>query len=217
MRRSRKSESVGEEFKVMETINRLGQPLHVLMVMAIATTGMSIPAIAGTDITSSQESLQLAQASLIGQCRAVKQPLPVFKTANPTSEALRLLAADERVTLASNSVDINGFISISEPIVGFVNAINLKPCNSSTVPPSNQSLCRQIVRPPQGLVIRRAPSITATEVGGIPYLGLVTLTANPATLKRADDRDWVEISAPVRGWVSKGLVTEQKSNLAYCK
>ncbi|HEY9600862.1 MAG TPA: SH3 domain-containing protein [Allocoleopsis sp.] len=207
----------------MKKINCLGQSVHVLAVMAIATTGMSIPAIAGSDIPTSQETLKVAQASLAGQCRAAKLQIPVFRSANTTSEAVRLLAANEQVTLADIAVDANGFISISSPVVGYVQATNLKPCGDSAVtppsnvPPANQNLCRRVARPSQGLAIRREPSTAAVQVGGVRYLGRVTLTTSPATLKRADNRDWVEISSPVRGWVSNGLVTESKSNLVYCQ
>jgi hypothetical protein len=209
----------------MEKINQFGKPVHVLAVMAIAFTGISTPTMASTDLTSSSGSLKLAQASLVGQCRAAKQQIPIYRGSNITSEAIVLLPTDGQVILAENSANANGFISISAPVPGFVQAINLRPCNGgavippNTAPnPSNQSLCRQVVRPPQGLLIRREPRIAAEPpMGGIAYLGRVTITTNPATVKRADNRDWVEISSPVRGWVSNGLVTEPNSNLVYCK
>jgi hypothetical protein len=74
-----------------------------------------------------------------------------------------------------------------------------------------------VVKPPQGLAIRREPSIKGPVVGGVAYLGRVTLTTNPPTTKTADNRDWIEISSPVRGWISSGLVTATTSNLAYCQ
>jgi hypothetical protein len=201
----------------MESLNRFGKPVKVLVAIAIATTGMSIPAIAGSQNTTAKANWQLAQASLSGQCRAVKVPTPIFKASSVTSQALRLLAADEQVTLADNAVTGNGFIGINAPISGFVQAINLKPCSSGTGTPTNKGLCRQVARPPQGLVIRRTPTIGGEAIGGVAYLEKVTLTTNPPTIKRADDRDWVEISAPVKGWVSNGLVSEKNSNLIYCE
>lgn len=201
----------------MKTLNQLGKPINLLAVIAIATTGISTPVKAGTDITHSGGSLKLAQSSLIGQCRATKQQIPIFKTADATSEALRLLAANEQVTLAANTADANGFISISGPTTGFVHAINLKLCGGRSDVPPTKELCRQVVRPAQGLVIRREPSTTATQVGGVAYLARVTLTTNPATNKTVDDRNWVEIASPVKGWVSNGLLTEKDSNLSYCQ
>lgn len=237
----------------MEKMNRLGKPVNLLVALAIATTGIITPAIAGNDITTVQGSLKVAQRALAGQCRSAKVQIPVYKTADTTSEALRLLAPDEQVTLAGNAVKPNGFIGISAPIEGFVQAINLQSCNSSTatvpspstsditVPspspspspsaspttspsPSatpatstNKDLCRQVARPTQGLLIRRGPSVRSALVGKVAYLGKVTLTTNPPTTKRADDRDWVEISLPLRGWVSNSLLTETQSNLAFCE
>lgn len=237
----------------MEKMNRLGKPVNLLAALAIATTGIIAPATAGNDITSFPGSLKVAQRSLAGQCRSARVQIPVYKTADTTSEALRLLAPDEQVTLADNAVKPSGFIGISAPVVGFVQAVNLQSCSSSTttlpspntsaitVPtpspspspsaspttspsPSaspatstNKDLCRQVARPTQGLLIRRGPSIRSALVGKVAYLGKVTLTTNPPTSKRADDRDWVEISLPVKGWVSNSLLTEPQSNLAFCE
>jgi hypothetical protein len=73
-----------------------------------------------------------------------------------------------------------------------------------------------VVRPSQGLVIRQEPTMKSPQVGMVPYLGRVTLVASPPPLRTADERDWVEISAPVRGWISHSLLVETTSNLAYC-
>ena len=241
----------------MEKMNRVGNPVRVLAVMALATAGVTTPSIAGTDITRSEGSLKLAQASLVGQCRAAKVQIPVFRLANTSSEAVRLLAPNEQVTLAGNVVDPKGFISISDPVPGFVLARNLIPCSSTTTGTTSgtttgtttdtttgttndgttgttnggttgtttggttgntvKDRCRQVARPPQGLVIRRQPTSTSARVGGVAYLRRVTLTTNPPTMKAAENRDWVEISAPARGWISNGLDTEQRSNLVYCQ
>ncbi|HEY9821554.1 MAG TPA: SH3 domain-containing protein [Candidatus Sericytochromatia bacterium] len=199
----------------MKKMNQLGKLVSVLAVIAIAFTGMSTPVMAGTDITSSKESLQLAQASLVGQCRAAKLSIPIFRERVATSEALRLLSANQTVTLSDNAVDANGFIGISAPTPGFVHAINLKPCG--TPPPPTGSLCRRVVQPPDGLVIRRDPSSTSPSVGGVAYLGQVTLTTNPPTVRRGENRDWVQISAPASGWVSNGFTSATSSNLAFCQ
>ena len=199
----------------MKKMNQLGKLVSVLAVMAIAFTGMSTPVMAGTDITTSKESLQLAQGSLVGQCRAVKLSIPIFRERVATSEALRLLSANQTVTLSDNAVDANGFIGISAPTPGFVHAINLKPCG--TPPPPTASLCRRVVQPPDGLLIRRDPNTTSPSVGGVAYLGQVTLTTNPPTVRRAENRDWVQISAPASGWVSNGFTSATSSNLAFCQ
>ena len=130
----------------MERMNRWNKSVNVLAVVAIATTGIITPAIAGKNITTSQGSLKLAQRSLAGQCRAAKVQIPVYRSPDTTSEALRLLAPDEQVTLADNSVQPSGFIGISTPIVGFVQAVNLQSCNSSaTVPTPSTGACTSTV------------------------------------------------------------------------
>jgi hypothetical protein len=67
------------------------------------------------------------------------------------------------------------------------------------------------------LVIRREPTTTSARLGRVAYLGRVTLSATPATEKKDEVRNWVEISSPVRGWVSNGLLTEEESNLGFCQ
>lgn len=201
----------------MENMTRLHQSVHILTAIALATTSMSLPAIAVTDMASPQGTVQLAQGSIAGQCRAAKQPIPVFREADATSEALRLLGANEEVTLAGSTVDGSGFINISGPVDGYVHAMNLKNCAGSSTPPGGTSLCRLVARPPQGLLIRREPSASSAQVGSLANLRRVTLTTNPPTIKQADNRNWVEISAPARGWISNGLVTEKLSNLTYCQ
>ncbi len=219
----------------MATMNRLGKSVHVLAAMAIATTGASTSAVAGTGSIPSQGSVKLAQGSLVGQCRATKLSMPVYRAADTTSEAVRLLSANEQVTLADNRVNANGFIRISSPVEGYVQAVNLTSCSDTgstsgstsgstggstsggTPAASSKDLCRRVVRPAQGVVIRREPTTASAQVGSLAYLARVTITTIPPTVKQADNRDWVEISAPVRGWVSNGLNSEPKSNLAYCE
>lgn len=193
----------------MTKMNRFKKYFSFLAVVAIALTGISNSALADTN---PQESVQIAQASVVGQCRAAKISTPIFRGALATSEALQLVAADKTVTLAGTS-DANGFIAVSSPTSGFVFAVNLKPCGN-TPPPKD--LCRRVLRPNEGLTIRRDPTSTSPAVGGVAVLGQVTLTTNPATVTRAENRNWVQISAPAKGWVSNGLVTESVSNLGIC-
>ncbi len=196
----------------MLKMNLFREYFSFLAVIAIAFTGTSNSALADTN---PQESVQIAQASPVGQCRAAKISTPIFRGALATSEALQLVAADKTVTLAGTS-DANGFIAVSTPISGFVFAVNLKPCGNTPTPPPNKELCRRVLRPTEGLTIRRDATSISAVVGGVPVLGQVTLTTNPATVKRAENRDWVQISAPVNGWVSNGLATESVSNLGTC-
>jgi len=193
----------------MAKMNRFRKCINFLAVIAIAFAGISNSALADTNV---QESVQIAQASIVGQCRAAKISTPIFRGALATSEALQLVAADKTVTLAGTS-DANGFIAVSSPTSGFVFAVNLKPCNNT---PPTKELCRRVLRPNEGLTIRRNPTSTSDVVGGVPVLGQVTLTTNPATVTRAENRNWVQISAPANGWVSNGVVNESVSNLGIC-
>jgi hypothetical protein len=88
---------------------------------------------------------------------------------------------------------------------------------SSPATPTNQNLCRRVIKPAQGLVIRQEPTTKAPIVGRVAYQGRVTLTANPPTTRTDNERDWVEISSPTRGWISHSLLVETVSNLAYCR
>lgn len=72
--------------------------------------------------------------------------------------------------------------------------------------PATADLCRRIVSPPEGLVIRANPSTAAATVGGVARGQTITLTTSPATTsKDTAGRTWVQISAPARGWISNGL------------
>ena len=181
----------------MENMNRLGKRVHLLAAMTIASVGMITPAIANTDIPISQDGLNLAQAS--------PSPSPMSSPTTPPSPTRRPTAAPRPIRRPTATP---------------------RPTNTPTAAPSptstpaattNQNLCRRVVKPPQGLVIRQEPSIKSPVVGRVAYQGQVTLTTNPPTTKTADGRDWVEISAPAKGWVSHSLLTEKTSNLAYCQ
>lgn len=67
-------------------------------------------------------------------------------------------------------------------------------------------LCRRVVNPPEGLVIRANASTSAQRVGGVGQGERVTLTTSPATTsKDGAGRTWVQISAPSAGWISNGI------------
>ncbi|TAG97715.1 MAG: SH3 domain-containing protein [Oscillatoriales cyanobacterium] len=88
------------------------------------------------------------------------------------------------------------------------------PAPAPTTAPGPVSLCRQ-VEPrvaPNGLSIRAEPSKTAVVKGGVGANGKVTLVPNFTSVKdkNGENRNWVEISAPVAGFVSAG-------NLIMCK
>jgi hypothetical protein len=153
---------------------------------------------------------------LLGTCRRLNYTAPVRKEATFTSPVVTTLAVGTVVRLAANS-GTNGFILIDSPANGFVEARNLSPrvpCPTTT-PPADR--CRQVLNPPEGLVIRREPNTSSAVVGGVAQGARVTLTANPPT-RRTDSagRVWIEIESPNRGWVSNGF-PNNPSNLIFCR
>ncbi|MGI0489077.1 hypothetical protein ACN4EK_27010 [Pantanalinema rosaneae CENA516] len=188
--------------------------LQIFAGLSIAVTGIS-PSVA---VPPTAQPMQLAQ--LIGQCRQTNQATPVYETRGGTApKPVDTLPANTRVTLSDNGA--NGLIGISSPMNGFVPASNLKGCGGSsgtgTTPPvATGSRCRQVAFPPEGLVIRRSPTMNSARAGGVGFGERVQLTADPATVNRgADGRNWVEISQPVAGWVSNGY--PGRANLTTCR
>lgn len=160
----------------------------------------------------------MAQRSLVGECRATNRPTPIFISASTVSDALRLLAANERVTLAGAAS--NGFIAISRPIGGHVQTAVLKTCGTVIDPgkPPNPDTCRRVIFPPEGLAIFSEAGAVNAIVGRVEYLQTVELTTNPATTKTAEDRVWVEVAQPVKGWISNSRYEgSSSSNLGLCQ
>jgi len=195
--------------EIMQKNNRLQLSAGVLA-MAIATAGISLPAVAETEAV---QPANAAQGSIIGQCRAVNKKVSVYKQASATGSTVSTLNPDTRVTLADTGS--GGFIGISSPVSGYVQTANLKPCTGGTPTPPTGNTCRRVLQP-LGLSIRREPSPTAAYVGGVPNLARVSLTTNPATVRLgADGRNWVQIASPAAGWISNGS-PGGSSNLTLC-
>lgn len=198
-----------------------------VIAVAIATAGFGIPAAAG----SAPQSNNVAQGTLIGQCRAVNKKVPVYKQAAATASVVSTLNAETKVTLADTGS--SGFIGISSPVSGYVQVANLKLCSGSPTPPPTGgnptppptggnptppptgNTCRRVVQP-LGLAVRKEASSDSVVVGGVANLERVDLTTTPATSKKgADGRNWVQIAKPVAGWVSNGF-PGGNSNLTLC-
>lgn len=185
-----------------------GRAAGVLALTTIATGAIELP----------------AEANLIGQCRQTNKATPVYETrgsANPVPTAT--FPVDTKVTLSDNGSA--GLIAISAPRSGFIPAANLKLCvggpgpapNPTPVPaPPTGSKCRKVLNPPEGLVIRQTASTSSSVVGGVAVNSQVQLSTDPATLKVAGGRNWIEISTPAQGWISNGLVGS-RGNLVYCR
>jgi uncharacterized protein YgiM (DUF1202 family) len=191
---------------------------------------MAVVAMAATGVSSGPSADAQPKPTLIGQCRAAKQSMAIFKTASATSAVVTTLKPDDKVTLAAETSK-DGLIEVSTPSKGFVQTINLKACPGAPKPddkptpkpddkptpkPDDQGLCRFVVQS-QGLVIRKEPSASSAVVGEAPANTRVTLTTSPATAKTdTTGRVWVAISGPQSGWVSNGF-GKGVSNLIFCK
>jgi hypothetical protein len=192
--------------------NRWHSSIASLAVLAVAagveSLGSSLPATAQTP----------AAASIVGQCRAAKQPTAIFAQRSATSAVIAPLSANQRVTLSENG-GTDGYIGVSSPGTGFVQTVNLKPCTTAVnpTPPPDKGVCRRVSQP-QGLVIRQQASTTSGIVGGADFNSQVFLTTTPATSKTSPDgRIWVQIGRPLAGWVANGFTNSPGSNLVFCQ
>lgn len=152
--------------------------------------------------TSSQSLGNVQLAQLVGQCRAASRTIDIFTepSVGPTSDIVRTLEPNQRVTLAS--VGSAGWIQVSAPASGYVIARYLKSCSGTTPPPTTGS-CRRVLNPPEGLIIRSQPTSNSSQVGSV--LVGTTVKVTGASSVDSAGRTWVEISAPRSGWISSGF------------
>lgn len=68
---------------------------------------------------------------------------------------------------------------------------------------ATRSLCR-IVSAPDGLVVRERPDPSAPAKGRLELNARVTLIQDYRGIPGPDDRTWIEIKSPVRGFISNG-------------
>lgn len=219
----------------------------VLLALGLSTTGTLKGAATVVTNTDSAEmtlelkstpphkgnNVQLAQ-NLIGQCRAATRSMFVYRERS-TSNPIRALEVNEAVTLAQ-AAGIEGWIAISSPISGFVEAKDLKVCsgdsNQVSAPPPirppsrppirppsrpQSNLCRQITYDgPEGVAIRQQPEMNSPRVGGVVFEQRVTLTNPPQFRQDSEGRQWTKLSAPVAGWISNGFPSTGGTNLQAC-
>lgn len=215
----------------MKTKSQWSQGMALLSSAVVAAGSLSLPAFAGVENSAANNndgSVEIAQASL---CRRVnvKQGLAVRAAANPNSAVVGGVELNRQVTLVQGFKNISGpdgrvWVEISGPVRGFVSAgypnslNNLVNCdgtsasNPTPAQPAAQptataaNLCRQVDRraAPQGLLIRADATPTSALRGSVPTAGKVTLVSGYKLVrdKSGATRNWVEISAPVAGFVS---------------
>lgn len=208
--------------------------VKTLATTATSTTTANV--IQKSESTSLQHpgNLKLAQ-SIVGQCRAAGRRIFVYSQRSTSSQTVRTLAPDEEVKLADDGAA--GWVAISSPEVGYVRASELVTCSvpdrptprprprpapaPAPAPASNQtsSRCRIVTYngPEGGLAIRTEPDRNAPRTNGVKFGDRVTLrTSPPPSNLDKDGRDWVEVIAPSRGWVSNGFPSSKSTTLGPC-
>ncbi|MDY6937823.1 MAG: SH3 domain-containing protein [Cyanobacteriota bacterium] len=79
-----------------------------------------------------------------------------------------------------------------------------------------ETLCRQVFRERlDGLVIYEEPNPFSRAIGGLSVNQQVTLAPDFVNILGEDGQNWIEIVAPVRGYISNGF-SGGTSNLVYC-
>ncbi len=204
------------------------KPVAFLALVSITLVGLKMPANAVPSPTPTQSTTPTpsrpTSAGLVGQCRAAKKATFIYPQRSTSGTTVRSLAINEKVTLADNGS--SGWIAISSPAIGYVQASDLKRCDTvtTTTPPTGTTpvkpanLCRKVIYPgAEGLAIRSTPDRSASSIGGIKTGITVTLKTDPPqyTVDSAG-RSWVEITAPIAGWITDGYPSTKNVNLGPC-
>lgn len=183
-----------------------------------------------------ENSSDLIAQSTENLCRvvSVREGLAIREKPDPNSARVGGLAFNNQVTLASADTGVLGvpgpdgrfWVEITSPVRGFIakgypnSESNLLRCSGTAsgtpqpVPPATGNLCREIERrvAPRGIAVRADASRLSAYRGGVSAGGRVTLVPNYRLVldKSGENRNWVEIASPVRGFISAG-------NLIMCR
>jgi len=206
------------------------EPIALFALVLSVLGAINAPATAVTNTTTNnpiqeseptsfqrQGSFELAQ-NLVGQCRAAKQRIFVYSQRSTSSSSLRTLDTNEQVTLADNGS--GGWIGISSPTVGYVQASNLTTCTTATKPPSSNppssgtgaGICRIATR---DLAIRQTPSLGSVSIGGVAKDATAKLASPQQSQTNASEnnRVWVKIVSPATGWITTGVSAYPEGNV----
>lgn len=195
----------------MKLINRWPKNTISISLVGLGIVGLTAPCFAANpnqfqDIQSSasERILQPNQGEyLVAQvspsCRRVvnRNGLDVRLQPTTSSTAVGMVNYGRNVSIESRG--INGWVPISVPLQGYVNANSLGACNIPiSVPTTN---CRSVVGS-RGINVRPTPSNQGRSVGFVP-------TGRRVMVENLGANGWVPIIAPLKGYV-------QSTNLAYC-
>lgn len=207
----------------MKTAFQWGKPTALISVLLLGAGSLTAPASAIESLSVEDgSSYQVAQATT-DLCRRVnvREGLVVREQANAGSRLIDGVAYNAQLTLVQDYREIaepNGrvWVEIASPVRGYVSTgfsnskNNLVMCSGAAAPSpstgSTASLCRQVDprKAPQGLLVRADASSMSASRGGIAANTRVTLVSGYKLIpdKNGQARNWVEITAPIAGYVS---------------
>lgn len=156
---------------------------------------------------------QIAQNSLIGQCRAVNRNTFVYRDRSEVNPIVSISANTEVILQGEGG---NGWIVVSVPAInqaGFVRTQYLKNCTTANNT-NNNGVCRRIIYGgADGMVIRANPSTNARQVGTLMFDERLNIDPS-ATFRDSLNRQWVKLLNPMNGWMSNGF--PGSSNIGVC-
>src|SRR6476469_4573256 len=76
------------------------------------------------------------------------------------------------------------------------------------------NLCRKVT-PKEGLTVRQNPDPKSPRVGSVAINTQVTVPQSASSVKASDGRLWIQITAPVKGYVATGY-PKNEANLGSC-
>ncbi|MBP0001358.1 MAG: SH3 domain-containing protein [Cyanobacteria bacterium SID2] len=209
--------------------------------VVLSLSVFAAPAIA---IPQSTATYQIAQ-ELDPLCRQVQsgsnEGLAIRTDPSPFSRAIANVGPNERLQLAPNYQAIQGpeghnWVPVTFPAEGYIDngtdgQSNLimcqpfvwggqpqqprpEPPRPEPRPPVTGTACRRVLVE-EGLVVRSAPTENSTRIGGIAFNQEILVAAPIEQIFGSDGRNWVEMVAPIRGYVSSGY-PEGGANLGSC-
>lgn len=183
-------------------------------------TGFSV-----ANVAYAQEPLQLAQSSLVGQCRQLNQATPIYETRG-SSEAINTLPRGTEVLLDEPSVIAGRIYAIlPNSMDGYVEASNLTMCNvdlSDTpgVPvqpafPGNPICINTRVSMAEGLAVRSLPSREASALDRVYPTERISIIGE-RFFNAQTGMEWLQIDHPADGWIENGQPNTVQVNTSPC-
>lgn len=179
-------------------------------VLAISLTLASSTVVQASDVRNTFEITQL-----LDQCRQVKREVLVYQNPASDSPTVGSLAQGTEVQLAQDEV-VDGWIAIREPGEGFLQTADLASCGLYSVPESS------------GLIREACVNYQVSQDNGLEVYALNDRRSNvldyvfPTEKIRFNQMlesgglEWLQIIAPVDGWIENGLVNSDTQNTSPC-